>query len=363
MDETNSSQEHAASARKFISVLDVVNSVARYVPVDEFEKDLRESQHVLSDTYWDRIGTALNRKIQTALTHDCLLRAYRTSEAAAALEDYLHHETGSGPRWFDWGLTGRPRLSDSARNEAMAALVHLAQYDKRCIDAWRSGKLDFHRYSDGLPAGDGKFRNRVEESRLRSIGFEQTELVAFLDRNGIPYTIDSFEGQSLVANPLLFTTETSAGVEDSANAEHSQAQRLLHAAVQGGGARSLTTSEMAAAFGDGEDFGYKTGRSGERWKDYLQKSPPEWAKVPHIRVLEGKRGRNRTSRWNPLEFAKVYVAKQNDIAVLRAFNERFRKISWLEHWKADWTLWAAEETERLKDCTPLKAQNPSRKPA
>ncbi|AOI70055.1 hypothetical protein WI29_23015 [Burkholderia ubonensis] len=370
--------------------MDVVKSVARNISTEEFEREFRAREQECGQTYFSKIGGALNRQIRTDHTCNVLARTFQISSAAAGLEDFLRHSTAHVLRWFDWGTTGRPRLDDAVSSLGMEALIHLAQYNEKCVDAWESGKFNLREWSDGLRDVEEKFNKLDHGFDLAQIGFEQRALFEFLAQNKIPYAIEDLEGECLLTNPQLFerveavevvgerteqaqqfkqavgqeprldltivaqcATPTNptvvVGDTDSGDFEHnealdgadsrterSQAQRLSEAALKEL-PRNLTTSELAAAFADMDDCMYQTGRDYDKWKRYLQDSLPKWAVDPKIRVQKGSQGRLGTARWDPLEFAIRYVSRTDSRKVLDAFDERFGKVAELEPWKGDWS--------------------------
>ena len=202
-----------------VSVSEIVESIAEHVPnewsgegplapaditvhisprpgVDaETQKRAQERLHPLK-------AAALNRLFQTV---------FRESRAAAALDQYLHnaHATGDGPRWFDWGETGRPKISDAARSEALDMLVHMSRWLHRYEMAFRAGQFDEWPTTNKIPRRDGKYEHEGDSDRLRNIGFERTEIICFLDSHDIPH---SLRGATLAPeNPPLL--ESSAPLE------------------------------------------------------------------------------------------------------------------------------------------------------
>lgn len=136
----------------------------------------------------------LNRLFQTA---------FRESRAAAALDEYLHnaHAAGDGPRWFDWEETGRPKISDTARSEALDMLVHMSRWIHRHVKAFRDGQFDEWPQVRKVPRHDGKYKNEGDSDRLRNIGFDRMEIIRFMDFHGILHTL---RGTSLpTEEPLL----------------------------------------------------------------------------------------------------------------------------------------------------------------
>ncbi|WP_333968688.1 hypothetical protein [Burkholderia orbicola] len=384
----SSAQEYHAYNRNFVSVMDVVKSVARNISTEEFEREFQAREHERGQTYFGKIGGALNRQIRSDHTCKALARAFQIASAAAGLEDFLRHSTDHVPRWFGWGTTGRPRLDDAVRTVGMEMLIHVSQYDKKCVGAWESGNFNLGEHSDGIRDAEKRFNELDKGLDLAQIGFEQTELFEFLARNNIPYTIDDLQGECLLTNPQLFqytsaaevaserveqtppvglgTSLTSAepivaaadtnscdsvrnGVVDGAHlgVGQTQAHRLAQAA-QEELTQNLTTSELAVAFADMGDCKYRTGKDDAKWEAYLQEKRRVWMVAPHIRVQPGGSGRGRTARWNPLEFAKGYVSNEANREILVAFDERFRKVRALAPWKDEWTLWAADFKESLE---------------
>ena len=178
----------------FISVSELVESVAKHVPIPEAWKDgVLKRAEIPITPFIDRSGRAhvleSNHQIKVDMLNGLFLSAFRDSEAAAALDQYLHNAAAQGPRWFDWGETGRPKLSDAARNEAMPMLVHMSRYFDRYIKAYQLGRFDSWPNANDIQSSEGKFKNTGDAKRLREIGFERTELILLLDRHEIPHAL------------------------------------------------------------------------------------------------------------------------------------------------------------------------------
>lgn len=286
----NSEQECHTYSRNFVSIIDVVKFISLAVSTKEFERDYRAREKEYGKAYFDRIGGDVNRQIRSSQTCNFLARAVQISSAAAALHDFLHHSSADVPQWFDWGMTGRPRLDNSVRVLAMNALTHLSQYENKVVGAWMSGNLNLRECSDGLH----DVQQRFNELDLERVGFEQEELVEFLAENKIFPAIEDLEGECLVTNPKLFqhveiAEDRSEGNESGSqeNSENchelledldsgqSQAQRMMDAALKEL-PRNLTTVDLAAVFSDTRKCECQTGRDFDEWKSYLQDSrrPP-----------------------------------------------------------------------------------------
>lgn len=178
----------------FISVLELVESVAKHVPIPEAWKDgVLKLEEIPVTPFIDRSGRAhvleSNHQIKVGMLNGLFLSAFRDSEAAAALDQYLHNAAAQGPRWFDWGETGRPKLSDAVRNEAMPMLVHMSRYFDRYVKIYQSGRFDSWPNANDIQSSEGKFKSTGDSRRLREIGFERTELIGFLAAHGIPHSL------------------------------------------------------------------------------------------------------------------------------------------------------------------------------
>lgn len=180
----------------FISLLEAVSCLAENVPTpDAWKNGVLKHEEIVATPFIDRLGrphfSEVTHRFKVEMINNLFLSAFRTSEAAAALDQYLHNELPHGPRWFDRGETGRPKFSEAAREEAMPLLVHMSRYFDRYVSAYRSGRFDTWPISDEIEFNQGKFRNPADVQRLNEVGFERTELVSFLDRNGIPHSFHS----------------------------------------------------------------------------------------------------------------------------------------------------------------------------
>ncbi|PBI85548.1 hypothetical protein BKP43_48210 [Variovorax boronicumulans] len=194
-----------------VSVSEIVESIAEHVPNEwSGEGPLAPADIVVQMPLRPGIDAETQRRMEERLRplkvvplNRLFQMAFRESRAAAALDQYLHnaHATGSGPRWFDWGETGRPKISDAARSEALDMLVHMSRWIHRYEKAFRAGQFDEWPQVNKVPRRDGKYEHEGDSDRLRNIGFDRTEIIRFLKSHGIPHSLG---GASLpTEEPLL----------------------------------------------------------------------------------------------------------------------------------------------------------------
>lgn len=175
---------------EFISVLELVDSVAKHVSIPVGWKDgVLKREEIPVTPFIDRFGRvhALegNHNIKIGMLNGLFLMAFRASQAASIIDQHLHNAAEQGPSWFDWGETGRPKLSEAARNDAMPMLVHMSRYFDRYEEFYQTGRFDNWPIANDIPTSEGKFKNGDDFQRLSEIGFERTELMEFLGRCGI----------------------------------------------------------------------------------------------------------------------------------------------------------------------------------
>ncbi len=184
-----------------ISVLEVVDSVAKQVPTPEGWRDgilnraeipilLLADQHPSKSRLSERI-----HGMKGDFLNGLFLTAYRDSQAAGALDYYFDRVGEDALQWLDWGQTGWPKVSATARSEGLAMLVHMSRYFERYSKAYQAGRFDgWPRVSD-VQSSEGKFEKRNDAQRLTEIGFERAKAIDFLNRHEIPHSL----GNSLPA--------------------------------------------------------------------------------------------------------------------------------------------------------------------
>ena len=180
----------------YVSMREVLDSVSKQVPIPEnWAKILPLTQiPTLSD-----IGPYKNQtqefhkashSLRLSALNDLFQAAYRYSEAAPVLDQYFHNALNQGPKWFDWRETGRPKISNAARDEALMMLVYMVNYFPRCLEDFRTGRYDRYPHH-GIPTHEGMFENPNGADRIQQIVFERKELLEFLNHIGIPHSLDT----------------------------------------------------------------------------------------------------------------------------------------------------------------------------
>lgn len=339
----------------YVSISDVVEAIAKCIAPPPNYKLLMQQ---LNDADGRPIdvsdGSVIGREMAEWLERhkmrgllDTLSRSFQYSEAAATLDQHLQNAREAGPRWFDVSVTGRPRRSDDAHREATSILLHMAKSWARYERAFHEGRLD------GWPSCDfsqieGFYGSNEAYKRVDEIMFDRDEIVSFLAKFDIKNS-----GLGGVPRDVNECAALSDGVSEGRNdgqgpwlSNPSSLTKKLAMTSKREGKAGLSTSEMAAAFGDNDSDRYRTHRDRDGWLQYLQRSLPAWLAEEHIRIQPGGPGRGRSAEWDPFEFAKAYVSKDFK-GRSRAFNERFRSVEHLEPWRQAWTLWVAEQTDGM----------------
>lgn len=167
----------------FISLREVLESINKFVPVDE--------QLVRADELEDFIQ---GDPAIFGWSKECLLERFnhsvsevvRFSESSCAVDAYMHNFGDMAPRWYDRSQTGRPKLSKAAEVEGFLILSHMANAFERLKDGVYSGKIRYTILGFDWIDGENLYRNKNDRNRLDQIGFEVEELREFLRRSEIP---------------------------------------------------------------------------------------------------------------------------------------------------------------------------------
>ena len=178
-----------------VSISDIVESISKHVPKnwgDEGPLSLANFPiNAQSPFKFAARSVARLQAIKISTLNHHIEIIFQESHAAAKLDQCLHnaHEIGSGPCWFDWGDTGLPKISSTARSEAQRMLVHMSRWIDRfevsLIKAQHSG---FPTTISTSPS-DGKYKNNGDSERLRVIGFRRDEIIEFLDSHNVPHSL------------------------------------------------------------------------------------------------------------------------------------------------------------------------------
>lgn len=163
----------------FISLSDVIDAIASFVPIPDdwgggYLQTVADTPSYVS--------------FRMSMFNLFMNKVYCTSEAAAILDQHIHNASVKRPRWFDIGQTGRPKLGEAAHGEAMAILVHMANWFGRYDKAYRFDRIPWW-VSNGLKNYEGKFNSRDASRRAEEIGFDRTEIVNFLKLNGVSHSL------------------------------------------------------------------------------------------------------------------------------------------------------------------------------
>lgn len=206
---------------EYVSLREVLDSVSQQVPIPEdWERILplsripflREGGRYKNQT--EDFQAALH-KFKLSAINDLFQSAYRHSEAAPVLDQYLHNAAPHGPKWFDWGETGRPKISDSARHEGLRILVYMSGYFARCLEDFRTGRYDKYPHHN-IPLHEGMFKNPKDSDRITQIVFNRNELIGFLNEIEIPHSISATASSAqAVAVKTSLATSLIAGEMDS----------------------------------------------------------------------------------------------------------------------------------------------------
>lgn len=221
----------------FVSVLDIVESIATCVPRPDAWKEegplikaeTPPSWGTKSDRAWMFAFNTLNARF---------FFAFRISEAAAALDQYLHNSEAQSPHWFDCGETGRPKLNDASRVQASAILVHMSSYYDRYARAYQSGLFDNPKTLPHDLRGQGQYKQPEDEQRLREIGFDNFEIISFLTQYRIPHRLP--HADDVQNSPLNDTRPISRTVIHSTKEKRNVLDAAIDKAIEQAGGTYLT---------------------------------------------------------------------------------------------------------------------------
>lgn len=168
--------------RNFISLSDVIGVVATGIAVDGITLDSK-AHGAGSD---DDAGAFENRFEAASKRH-----LYQTSRAAERLGAAIANTAnGQRLRWFDVTLGNGDTYWQSAAacNEGLALLADMAKWERAAEEAQRRhARLAGSRWAEPEPTA--RFLDMPTMPRIRMIGFDPDELVAFLLHERIPNSL------------------------------------------------------------------------------------------------------------------------------------------------------------------------------
>lgn len=201
-----------------VSAADVVRSIAKFVP-SPIEFAIPEP-------------TGLRAGIEWNLWRGMQLKALREAEAGAHLDALLVNAKDQAPTWWDWsGRTELPKLSEAARNDGHRILVSLTDYRDRIFEASRSQRTTQPLIRDERPG---------DSDRFERIGFIGVEIVSFLEKIGVPHSLDAYvrsepqeaadgTGSTASTSPSLLTAATEADDATIGRSDDPTAQKIREA--------------------------------------------------------------------------------------------------------------------------------------
>ena len=302
----------------FESLYEVLRAVAPHIPVDV--QDARNYSSNLGTAYSfgaepgiDLAGPLEEIERQTIFSAPAS-RLFQESRAAEQLLGLFGSgNAGDLPKWREQ-RSGKSLALPGVEEEGMSELVRLSEVETQYKTEYdRCRRYSIH--GDAKPKTEelsleASVLDLRKRSRMHEIGFIRREIIPFLDDHEIKHNLGRVGGPSTA---------------DKFRAEP--------------GKRSLTTAQLAAVFADIEGCRHRTGRDRKAWMDYLQGSPPKWARQSPVLVTEGGHGSGNSAYWNPVEFAKMATQKGTKPINPEAFDERFATVKLLEPWKGDWHAW------------------------
>jgi hypothetical protein len=300
----------------FVSLYEVLRAIAPHIRIDaqharEYSSNLGTAYSFGAEPEIDLAGPTDELEWQAILSAP-VCRLFQESRAAERLLGMFGSGKASDvPKWREERF-GKSLALHGLEVEGMQELVRLSETEGR----YKAAYDRFRRYSPrfttkpktGELSLEAPMLDLPKRSRLHEIGFIRSDIIPILDAHEIKHNLGKIGGPST-------------------------ADKLLAAP----GKRPLTTQELAAAFADIGQCRYLTKRDYDQWLKYLQASLPEWAKASAIRLMIGEQGR-QASTWNPVEFAKQAILQgpgRRPIDI-RAFDERFRTVPQLAHWRDEW---------------------------
>lgn len=311
----------------FVSVYEVLHAVAPHIRIDA--QDARDYSSNLGTAYSfgaepeiDLAGPTKELEWQAILSAP-VCRLFQESRAAERLLGVFGSGNASDvPKWRVQRL-GKSLALHGLEVEGMQELMRLSEVEAQYKAAYDRFRRYSPRFTSKPKTGELSLESPMldlpKRWRVHEIGFIRSDIVSILDSHEIRHNLGKIGGPST-------------------------ADRLRAAP----GKRPLTTQQLAAAFADIGQPRYLTKRNYDQWLKYLQGSLPEWAKASAIRPMIGEQGK-QASTWNPVEFAKQAVLKgagRRPIDI-RAFDERFRTVAELAHWRDEWL--AFRELDRQYD--------------
>ncbi|WP_145956540.1 hypothetical protein [Burkholderia pseudomallei] len=316
----------------FVSLYEVLHAVAPYIRIDA--QDARDYSSNLGTAYSfgaePEIGLAgpTEELEWQAILIAPVCRLFQESRAAEQLlAVFGSGNAGDLPKWREQ-RSGKSLALPGLEVKGMQELVRLSELEAQYkADYDRSRRYSLRvttKPKTGELSLEAPMLDLRKRSRLHEIGFIRSDIIPILDDHEIKHNLGRIGGPSIA---------------DKIRAPS--------------GKRSLTTRELADAFGDVDGGGPKTGRDSEEWEAYMQGKSPSWLRWPHIRVQKGGSGRGNSAYWNPVEFAKAAWSKGK--IPLKAFDDRFEAVKELAPWKDDWQAWRSTEAE-------MADENPARKP-
>jgi hypothetical protein len=115
-----------------------------------------------------------------------LSKAAQEAEASAQLDALLLNAGDLAPKWFDWGgRTQLPRVSQDAASDGHRILTSRTDFRNRVFElaagaqSWTSPVMP--------PIRD---EQQGDSQRLESIGFIRDQIVAFLEKIGVPFSLN-----------------------------------------------------------------------------------------------------------------------------------------------------------------------------
>lgn len=170
----------------FLSLSDLVGSVACHIPVDDPKADVN------ADSLWQEKDPAIFEARRDAAWK----KEQRQKSRAAALlgEKISNTSVGQKLRWFDVTLgTADPYWqSNKAREDGLVILAEMAQWEHQAQQAQaRQDRLNESRWpfkSSGVAPDPTPHTTDLPVMRMRQIGFQPDELMEFLLAVKIPNT-------------------------------------------------------------------------------------------------------------------------------------------------------------------------------